>query len=548
MIMIGERSNALGAAALLLAVSLFPAPALPGEPGKEAGNDRERRRAELLASRATFGARVGDVERILAGGAERWLEEQMHPERIDDSALERRLAVYPDLELSPAELIRKYPKPDRTERREPDEVEAREPVPRDGRGRLLVELSHAKLLRAVYSERQLQEVMTDFWFNHFNVYARKNRSVLLTLPSYERDAIRPHVFGKFRDLLGATAEHPAMLVYLDNWVNSKEGFDPRKEIRDRMPGASRRSASRARVEAGEDESERKLGVNENYARELLELHTMGVDGGYGQEDVVAVARAFTGWSVVGPRLVEMRERLSRRLGDRLPDSLASLPEEGSFFFNSLAHDEGSKAVLGEEVKEGGRKDGLEILDLVSRHPSTARFVSRKIAERFVSETPPENLVREMAVTFTRTDGDIRAVLRAMFLSPQFTEAGGKSEMVKTPLELVASSLRAVEVEDFDAGVVRSLFDLGMPLYLCQPPTGYDETSSVWLSAGNLLMRLKFTSDLVSGRVRGVGRPVIPANLDGWTEAVAGGIAFSDAAADPSARMALVLASPAFQRQ
>jgi uncharacterized protein (DUF1800 family) len=546
MIVIGERSNARGAAALLFVVSLFPAPALPGEPG----NGRDRRRAELLASRATFGARVGDVERILAGGAERWLDEQMHPERIDDSALARRLAVYPDLELSPAELIRKYPKPDRAERREPEEVEAREPMRPDGRGRLLVELSHAKLLRAVYSERQLQEVMTDFWFNHFNVYARKNRNVLLSLPSYERDAIRPYVFGKFSDLLGATAEHPAMLVYLDNWVNSKEGFDPRKEIRDRMGGGRGSSRSRARVsmDSEDDPERRKLGVNENYARELLELHTMGVDGGYSQEDVVAVARAFTGWSVVGPRLVEMRGRLSRRSGDRLPDSLASLPEEGSFFFNSLAHDEGWKAVLGEEVKEGGRKDGLEILDLLSRHPSTARFVSRKIAERFVSETPPEDLMREMADTFTRTDGDISAVLRVMFLSPQFTEAGGKTEMVKTPLELVASSLRAVGVEDFDAGVVRSLVDLGMPLYLCQPPTGYDEVASVWLSAGNLLTRLKFTSDLVSGRIRGVGRPGIPADFGSWTEAVAGGVAFGDDGADPSARMALVLASPAFQRQ
>jgi uncharacterized protein (DUF1800 family) len=428
-------------------------------------------------------------------------------------------------------------------------MEPAAPGPRENeRGRLLVELSHAKLLRAVYSERQLQEVMTDFWFNHFNVYARKNRNVLLSLPSYERDAIRAHVFGKFRDLLGATAQHPAMLVYLDNWLNAKEGFDPRKEIRGRAAREGRGALPRARMDQGDEEGERKLGLNENYARELLELHTMGVDGGYTQEDVVAVARALTGWSVVGPRLIEMQERLRGRFGERLPDALGSLPGEGSFFFNALAHDEGSKSVLGTELKEGGMEDGLAILDLVSRHPSTARFVSRKIAERFVSETPPEDLVREMADTFTRTDGDIRAVLRAMFLSPRFVAAAGENEMVKTPLELVASTLRALSVEDFGPGLVRALFDLGMPLYLCQPPTGYDETASAWLSAGNLLTRLKFTGDLAAGRVPGVGRPEAPADLASWMEAVVPRLETLEETADPSARVGLVLASPAFQRQ
>jgi uncharacterized protein (DUF1800 family) len=545
-----SREKARGAATVLVLASLLPPPALP-----RGAAETERRRAELLRSRATFGARVGDVERILEVGAERWLEEQMHPERIDDSALERRLAIYPDLALSPAELIRKYPRPERAERgaRPPSREDAMETErARDPegerRGKLLVELSHAKLLRAVYSERQLQEVMTDFWFNHFNVYARKNRNVLLSLPSYERDAIRPHVFGKFRDLLGATAEHPAMLVYLDNWVNSKDGFDPRKEMRELMGDARRRAVPRAPVAPENGETERKLGLNENYARELLELHTMGVDGGYTQEDVVAVARAFTGWSVSRPRLLEMRERLRGRVGDRLPESLASLPGEGSFFFNTLAHDEASKTVLGVPVKGVGLSDGLEVLDLLSRRPSTARFVSAKIAERFVSETPPEDLVREMADTFTRTDGDIGAVLRTMFLSPKFAEAGGKDEMVKTPLELVASSLRALGVEDFGPGVGRALRDLGMPLYLCQPPTGYDETSSVWLSAGNLLTRLKFTEDLVAGRIRGVERPEAPVDFASWTKAVAPGFASTEEAVDPSARLALVLASPAFQRQ
>jgi len=438
--------------------------------------------ASILVSRATFGARPGDVERVAASGVKRWLDAQLHPERIEDSALEKELEVYPDLALSTSELLRKFP---------------REEASRDALRKLVVELSHAKLLRAVRSERQLQETLTDFWFNHFNVYARKNRNVALSLPSYERDAIRPRVLGKFSDLLRATAEHPAMLQYLDNWINFKEGFDPREELRTRR---------RRRVRANpEREEPRRLGLNENYARELLELHTLGVDGGYRQEDVNEVARAFTGWSVVRPRFVEIAKR-----------------DEGSFLFIAMAHDGGSKTVLGSRLAGKGIDEGLEVLEMLARHPSTARFLSTKLARRFTTEEPPRELVEEMAETFRETDGDLRAVTRTMFLSPAFVEAAGKAEMVKTPLELVASALRAASPASPGPALVRALSDLGMPLYLCQPPTGYDDSATTWLSAGGVLSRVRFALDLGAGRLRGV-------------EAV-------------GSEMAMTIASPAFQRR
>ena len=448
----------------------------------------ERELASLLVSRATFGARPGDAERVAASGTKRWLDEQLHPERIDDSAFEETLAVYPDLRLSASELIEKYPRNESS---------------RGASRNLLLQLSHAKLRRVIRSERQLQEVLTDFWFNHFNVYARKNHNVVLSLPSYERDAIRPRVFGKFEDLLRATAEHPAMLLYLDNWINFKEGFDPREEIRSRRGRRGRRKAEMD-SERPEREEPRKLGLNENYARELLELHTLGVDGGYRQEDVLEVARAFTGWSVVRPRFAGIAKR-----------------EEGSFFFADMAHDPGAKTVLGKRLTGKGAGEGLEVLEMLSRHPSTARFLSTKLARRFVAEEPPPSLVDEMTKTYLETGGDLRALVRTVFLSPAFVEAARKAELVKTPLELVASALRAASAESPGPALVRALFDLGMPLYLCQPPTGYDQGSTTWLSAGNLLSRVRFALDLGGGRIPGV-------------EGVG-----SD--------MALTIASPAFQR-
>jgi uncharacterized protein (DUF1800 family) len=556
------------------AVALSLAPCFPGRAAQESGPEIER--ARLLVSRATYGARPGDVERVLELGTDAWLERQLHPERIDDSALESVLSRFADLDSTTSQRVERYPRPGREEREAMQEarerIESGEMDRNDARrmrgelvgpGRVLAELSQAKVLRALRSERQLEEVMVDFWSNHFNVYARKNRNTLLALPSYERDAIRPHVFGRFETLLLATARHPAMLVYLDNWINTKEGFDPRQALRSSM---RERSGARGRSRP-EGEPERTFGINENYGRELLELHTLGVDGGYTQADVVEAARALTGWSVVGPRVVESTRRIADRFGPaRVPPALRGLPPEGSFWFNALAHDEGAKTILGERLEEGGIDDGLALIRMLARQPQTARFVSRKLAQRFVSDDPSEELVAEMSTTFLATGGEIRAVLGTMFRSPRFVEEGSRAAMVKTPLELVASALRATSAEVEGGGPVRALHGLGMPPYLCQPPTGYDDSAPTWLAAGNVLTRIRFVGELVAGRIPGVAIVAVPHDTEAWarqvlprgeadlsseeqatlSEALGEFQELSRSAA--AKRMALVLASPAFQRQ
>ena len=495
---------------------------------------------QLLLSRATYGARPGDVDALVAQGTESWLDTQLQPERIKDPVVDAKLARFDNLELSNAELMKKYPRPTRAEREAMQKAREQTTLMRRRRGpqTILRDLSHAKLVRAVHSERQLQEVMTDFWFNHFNVYARKNRNTLLALPSYERDAIRPHALGSFHDLLLATAEHPAMLFYLDNWINTKDGFNPREALQALIRGKTRgktagMSGGRGRRRARPDEDDaRTFGINENYARELMELHTLGVDGGYDQQDVIEVARAMTGWSVVGPQFGKIRERVARRGRNRVPAALRSLPDEGSFFFNQMAHDDREKTVLGARVNEdgaGGIDDGLAVLRLLSRHPSTARFVSTKLAKRFVADTPSDALVNEMSDTFSKTDGDIRAVLRTMFLTARFVEEGSATDnvKVKTPLELVVSAVRATGGDVDGPALAHFVAELGMPLYLCQPPTGYDEEASAWLSAGSVLTRIRFAGALASGSIPGVRLP--------------------EPRQDPS-ELALLFASPDFQRQ
>ena len=545
--------------ALILAACLLASGLGVGGPSGD-----EVTRARLLLSRATYGARPGDLDAILVQGTKAWLEEQLEPARIDDSAVLKSLQKLENLQLSTTELMRKYPQPSRAEReamlkaRDSDEPGERKPPPRDRRGLVLRELWQAKLYRAVHSERQLQAVMTDFWFNHFNVYARKNRNTLLTLPSYERDAIRPHALGRFEELLTATAEHPAMLFYLDNWVNTKEGFDPREALRAQL---GRRGGRGRRAMRDEDERALRIsGINENYARELMELHTLGVDGGYDQKDVVEVARALTGWSVVGPQAVRVKQRIEERMGrGRMPEALRRLPDEGSFFFNELAHDDGVKTILGERIEEYGEHtedgasgihEGYAVIALLARHPSTARFVSTKLAQKFVSDSPRGALVDEMSSTFMRTRGDIREVLRTMFYSKHFVEDGMASEKVKTPLELVASALRATGAKVRGAALARTVAELGMPLYLCQPPTGYDEQAASWLGAGSILTRIRFATELAGGHLPGATPGDLPRDFEVWA---------ADVLLRPEAlpvdeslsgvdQMAFFLSSPAFQRQ
>ena len=490
----------------------------PSAPGRQRPTTDERAIAHVL-SRVTFGARPGDIQAVEATGVAAYLERQLHPDRIDDARLDARLSNLTTLSLSARTLADDYFKPAQMERRKRQAEQAAATAGNTGAGgrpaqsgaaaspaaqgaarpatpaenealrrerQVMTELSAQKVLRAVGSERQLQEVLVDFWFNHFNVFAGKGADRLY-LTEYERDVIRPHVFGRFRDLLGAVAHSPAMLFYLDNWLSTdpngphpvgaagirrpmgagigRQGLVPRQPMT--RPAAPRPAA--------------RAGLNENYARELMELHTLGVDGGYTQHDVTEVARAFTGWTITGPN------------------------NGGGFTFDPRRHDEGQKVVLGHVIKEGGGQgDGEKVLDILASQPATARFIATKLARRFVADDPPTALVDRAAARFRETGGDLREVVRAILTSPEFYAPAAYGAKAKTPLEFVASALRAADARvDDPAPVVNTLRVLGMPLYGCQPPTGYADRADAWTNAGALLGRLTFASALASNRLRGV---------------------------------------------
>jgi len=339
---------------------------------------------------------------------------------------------------------------------------------------VLGELAEAKLLRAIYSNRQLDEVMTDFWFNHFNVFIGKGPDRYM-VSAYEREVIRPHALGKFKDILAATAKSPAMLFYLDNW----QSVGPNSEVALYGPqqrGGRRGRFARPRPQQGKN---RPSGLNENYAREIMELHTLGVDGGYTQKDVTELAKVLTGWTIERPQL------------------------GGGFKFNDRAHEPGNKYVLGHKIGEHGEKEGEEMLDVLAHHPSTARFISRKLAMRFVSDNPPQALVDRMAETFLKKDGDIREVLRTLFHAPEFWAADAYRAKMKTPFEFVASAARASGADIQNAlPLVGTLNRMGMPLYAMQPPTGYSMKAEAWVNSSALLNRMNFALQLASGKLPG----------------------------------------------
>jgi uncharacterized protein (DUF1800 family) len=510
-------------------------------------------RIRQALNRLTFGPRSGDFEQVKAMGLKKWIDLQLHPDRIPENpVLLEKLKPLDTLSMSSKDLVRNYPAPGIVKQMVAGQV----PFPSDPDRRLLIrkmvkkdeakqgdagalppdapnqqrlaeilspgeirslrtgtpqerlaalealphqkqddvigalpqgmrqglfaiappdlrrrieftggpaqvvarDLQEGKILRAVYSHRQLEEVLTDFWFNHFNVFIDKGADHYLTT-EYERDAIRPHVLGKFRDLLEATAKSPAMLFYLDNW----ESVGPSTPAAFGGPNGQRR------------------GLNENYGRELLELHTLGVDGGYTQKDVTEVARCFTGWSIDRPNL------------------------GGGFRFAGRQHDLGEKVVLGVKIPAGGgQKDGEKVLDIVAHHPSTAHFISKKLAQRFVADDPPPALVERMAQTFMKTDGDLRAVMQTMLESREFwSEAAYRSKM-KSPLEVVVSAVRASNGNvDFAGALVNQVAQLGEPLYRKIEPTGYANTSREWMSTAGLMARMNFAVQLSGNKVPGV---------------------------------------------
>ena len=343
----------------------------------------------------------------------------------------------------------------------------------------IADLREGKLYRALYSNRQLEEVLVDFWFNHFNVDEAKGSDRMM-LASYERDAIRPHVLGHFKDLLLATARHPAMLFYLDNW----ESISP-DALQTLQVGPFATGMNLTQVLGRQAH-----GLNENYGRELMELHTLGVNGGYTQQDVIEVARCFTGWTIRQPNVK---------------------PE---FQFASFMHDNGEKTVLGRKIPAGGgEQDGLRVIDMLAHHPSTARFISGKLARYFVADDPPKALLDKMVQTFTKTDGDLRAVLETMFTSREFFSEGAWQSKVKTPFELVVSAVRATQADTTDSfALVQRIADLGEPLYGKVEPTGYVDNSEAWLSTGGLLGRINFATTLSAGRI--VGVKIDASRLDG----------------------------------
>ncbi len=421
--------------------------------------------AQHLLNRAAFGPSFADREAIAQSGPEAWLRAQLTPGK--DEAMEARLANFKTLAMDIDEAYRAYPPLQKRAREEgvaKDDVKAmalryRDELPKQ----VVLEATQARLLRAVGSRRQLEEVLVDFWFNHFNVSAEKGRTRWM-VTAYERDAIRPFVLGRFRDLLGATAKHPAMLFYLDNWLSTREGFRLR-----RMAGAG---------------GQKVFGLNENYARELLELHTVGVDAGYTQGDIREAARALTGFSL------ELRE---------------DDDDFGGFVYRDAAHDKGAKSVFGLSLPAGGgQDDGETLLDHLALHPATAHFLAFKLCRRFVSDTPPPLLVDRVAAEFLRTGGDLTATYLAIFSSSEFWDDATYAAKTKTPFEFIVSAVRATgTLESAEQPLGRALDALGMPLYRAQPPTGYAETSEAWVNAGALVSRINFGLKLAKGQVPGV---------------------------------------------
>jgi len=392
------------------------------------------------------------------------------------------------------------------------------------------DLREGKLFRAIYSRRQLEEVLTDFWFNHFNVFDGKERDVTL-LASYERDAIRPHVLGKFKDLLLATARHPAMLTYLDNWQSMSTDA---MQVGPFAPGPPN-PFPRPSGFGGQAH-----GLNENYGRELLELHTLGVDGGYTQQDVINVARCFTGWTIRKPA------------------------EQPEFAYASFMHDSGEKTVLGHKTAAGGgEQDALTVIDIISRHPSTVRHISTKLARRFVADEPPAALVDRMAQTFLKTGGDLRAVMQTMLTSKEFFSEAAWQAKLKSPLELVAGAARALDANPTDTLLlVQKVAEMGQPLYGKETPNGYKETADAWLSTANVMARIDFARLIANNQIPGVsvdlarfnGRgPVAIAHEllqhDPSSQTLAAiQEATRERAAEPSLIVMLVLSSPDFQRR
>jgi uncharacterized protein (DUF1800 family) len=569
---IARRGIALVSMAAVLATTLSMDVGAQQKRKPTASRLSDEQRILHVLNRLGFGARPGDLERVKAIGVERYIEQQLNPGKISDALAETKVKDLPTLSMSTAQLYERYPQAGQLLRQLqrrgdlPAELDAArrnknqssesqtatapasgesmmpaampqigsetsgssDPVAKNNEEyrriirdyylqnglqqpqKITAELQASRILRAVYSERQLQEVLVDFWSNHFNVFAGKGADRWL-LTAYDRDTIRPNTMGKFYDLLLATAQSPAMLFYLDNFqsVSPNDRVRPNRPNPRRAPGDSilgrligdRRANMPAQQGADRPQvtpqpTRQRRGINENYARELMELHTVGVDGGYTQKDVQEVARCFTGWTIFAPRGGGAAAMALMGAGAR--------ENAGKFNFNARMHDDGEKIVLGRKIPAGGgMKDGLMVLDILARHPSTAKFLATKLTRYFVQDNPSAALVDRVAAQFTKSDGDIRETLKAVFFSPEFNSAEAYRAKVKRPFELAISALRTLGAETNGGPQLHQwIARMGEPLYLYQTPNGYSDTAESWVNTGGLLERLNFGLSLASNRIPG----------------------------------------------
>lgn len=432
---------------IFLAVGWFGFVTLTAKPAESLASDRQ---IVHILDRLTFGPSPGDVAEVKSQGINGYIQSQLNPEKIVESPkVTQGLSQLKALNRTPAEIFREY----NIVRGESSGRQMTEtPRGRKYRQTMRDDAIRANLIRAIHSKKQLQEMMANFWFNHFNVFIQKGKFVQMWTGSYNEQAIRPHVFGRFRDLLGATAHHPAMLFYLDNWRNT----DPNSQ------------GARGQFQ----------GLNENYARELLELHTLGVDGGYTQQDVVSLARILTGWGI---------------------SNNGAQGDGTGFYFNPKRHDFGDKVLLGTTIKGSGEGEVERALDLLARHPSTARHISYQLAQYFVADQPPSSLVDRLGQKFSQTDGNIRAVLETLFQSPEFLDPKYYDSKFKTPYEYVVSLLRAANISPPDLKqVAGNIAQMGMPIYGCITPDGYKNTRETWLSPDAMMRRVSLATSIGNG--------------------------------------------------
>ncbi len=525
----------------------------------------EEQKIMHVLNRLGFGARPGDVERVKAMGLNKYIEQQLNPDSITDSVADLKVKNLEVFNMTTAEVFAKYPNPgallkmleggkknlqnnaqnnqnnannqNADQQMTDKDRQERQAKLRDyyikydlrPANQLLPQITANRVLRGVYSEKQLQEVMVDFWQNHFNVFAGK-AAVRWYIPSYERDVLRKNALGNFKDLLVGTAQHPAMLFFLDNFEsispnagnNNQNGngrfqqmiqngqLTPQMRERIKQNRGITDAQLDQRLKQVQNQKKQKRGINENYARELMELHTLGVDGGYTQQDIIEVAKCFTGWTIADPRgyrkaaAEEIKgqenkqlKRLQRQAG--VPDDI----ESGEFYFNKNWHEDGVKTVLGQKINEGGMKDGLKVIDILVSSPATAKFIAKKLAVKFVSDNPSDELVGRVAKAFLDSKGDIKTTLKAIFTDKEFFAPENYRAKIKTPFELAVSAIRTIGADTNSGPAVLAMLNkLGEVPYGYQAPTGYPDTAEDWVNTGALLERLNFAIALASNQIPG----------------------------------------------